>query len=68
VAGLNALFEALLLGKKSGNGGNVVYGQLEQVSNFFDRLEELQKHNSEEVYKKLVKILETFFNVDSSAI
>ncbi len=65
--GLHALFEALKLGEKIGKP-NVIYARLEEEMGFFERLEDLQKHPSQEVYQKLIRIFESFFSSESSFV
>lgn len=54
--GLHALYEVMKLGEKM-KGQNVIMSRIEQQMGFLERLEALQKHPSQEVYQKLIRII-----------
>jgi len=58
----------LYLGKKLGGHENIMYRKFESVPNFFERLAQLQNHPFEEVYKRLVKIFQNFFTIESDLV
>lgn len=55
------------MGEKIGRP-NVIFTRLEEEMGFFDRLEDLQKHPSHEVYQKLLRIFENFFSTENTFI
>lgn len=50
--------------ESSANGGTNPYTAFVDEAEGLDKLEQLQKHSNEDVYKKAVHILETYFGLD----
>ena len=64
--GLKCLFSLLTVGVE--NSGNAVLKHLERLPGCLERLEQLQHHNSKEIYNMVVKIFKTFFDLEESHI
>lgn len=64
--GLTGLFEVMKFGEKL-HGQNIIMARIEQQMGFLERLEALQNHPSQEVYQKLIRIIEHFFSQEATA-
>lgn len=64
---LDGIFNILMCGRKffSQNGENIFLVKLEK-DHAIHKLEELQNHPSEEVYQKVIEILETFCEIEQN--
>lgn len=62
--GLKCLFSLLNVGVE--NSGNVILKHLERLPGCLERLEQLQHHNSKEIYNMVVKIFKTYFDLEES--
>jgi hypothetical protein len=51
----------LALGSKMGQSRNLVLEELKRMPGFLDRLETLQYHEDQDIYREVVKVLERFF-------
>lgn len=61
---LLVLLEAIEVVLKLGNQLNLDYAHMFDELNGLDQLEDLQNHQSEQVYEKAVELLETYFGVE----
>ena len=64
---LEAFGNLLAYGKKRANGGENEVALMAERLGIFDRLEKLQLHPVEIVYEKVLKLLETYFDVENVA-